>query len=136
MVTPAATTTYQFDWTAKGSFKGAPASGHGKTGSVLALQVTDRPFPVQADVRLGDSHIAFVGTLTDPLHLGALDVRLWFSGSSMSKLYAFTGITLPDTRRTPPKAICRQPLATSATTATRIFAAAWVAAILPATWSS
>ena len=93
-----ATTTYQFDWTATGSFKGAPASGHGKTGSVLALQVTDRPFPVQADVRLGDSHIALVGTLTDPLHLGALDVRLWFSGSSMSKLYAFTGITLPDTR--------------------------------------
>ncbi|HUH30121.1 MAG TPA: AsmA family protein [Rhodanobacter sp.] len=94
----AAATTYQFDWTAKGSFKGAPASGHGKTGSVLALQVTDRPFPVQADIRLGDSHIAFVGTLTDPLHLGALDVRLWFSGSSMSKLYEFTGITLPDTR--------------------------------------
>jgi len=93
-----ATTTYQFDWTAKGNFKGAPASGHGKTGSVLALQVTDRPFPVQADVRLGDSHIALVGTLTDPLHLGALDVRLWVSGSSMSKLYAFTGVTLPDTR--------------------------------------
>jgi uncharacterized protein involved in outer membrane biogenesis len=94
----AAATSYQFDWTAKGSFKGAPASGHGKTGSVLALQVADRPFPVQADIRLGDSHIAFVGTLTDPLHLGALDVRLWFSGSSMSKLYEFTGVTLPDTR--------------------------------------
>ncbi len=92
-----AATSYQFNWTAKGKFQGTPATGHGKTGSVLALQVTTRPFPVQAEIHLGDSHIAFVGTLTDPLHLGALDVRLWFSGSSMSKLYAFTGITLPDT---------------------------------------
>ena len=93
-----AATTYQFNWTAKGTFHGAAANGRGKTGSVLALQATDRPFPLQADIRLGDSHIALVGTLTDPLHLGALDVRLWFSGSSMSKLYEFTGITLPDTR--------------------------------------
>jgi uncharacterized protein involved in outer membrane biogenesis len=52
---------------------------------------------VQADAHIGDSHIALVGTLTDPLHLGALDVRLWFSGSSMAKLYPLTGITLPDT---------------------------------------
>jgi AsmA family protein len=90
-------TSYQFQWTAKGSYRGAPASGHGKTGSVLALQQSARPFPIQADVRLGDSHIALVGTLTDPAHLGALDVRLWFSGSSMAKLYPFTGLTLPDT---------------------------------------
>ena len=95
---PDATTTYQFNWTAKGTYQDTAANGHGKTGSVLALQVSNRPFPVQADIHLGDSHIALVGTLTDPLHLGALDVRLWFSGSSMSKLYAFTGITLPDTR--------------------------------------
>ena len=90
-------TAYQFQWTAKGSYRGAPASGQGKTGSVLALQQSRRPFPIQADVRLGDSHIALVGTLTDPAHLGALDVRLWFSGSSMAKLYPFTGLTLPDT---------------------------------------
>jgi uncharacterized protein involved in outer membrane biogenesis len=94
---PDASTTYLFSWSAQGTYKGAPAQGHGKTGSVLALQQHDRPFPVQADMHLGDTHIALVGTLTDPLHLGALDVRLWFSGSSMAKLYAITGITLPDT---------------------------------------
>lgn len=88
---------YQFGWTAEGSYQGSPLKGHGKTGAVLALQDTRRPFPLQADVKLGDTHIALVGTLTDPLHLGALDVRLWFSGSSMAKLYPLTGITLPDT---------------------------------------
>jgi uncharacterized protein involved in outer membrane biogenesis len=90
-------TAYLFGWQAKGSYKGTALNGSGKTGGVLALQNATDPFPVQADVRIGDSHIALVGTLTDPVNLGALDVRLWFSGSSMAKLYAITGITLPDT---------------------------------------
>jgi uncharacterized protein involved in outer membrane biogenesis len=89
--------TYQFAWTADGSYQGSPLKGHGKTGAALALQDSHRPFPLQADVHLGDTHIALVGTLTDPFHLGALDVRLWLSGSSMAKLYPLTGITLPDT---------------------------------------
>ena len=92
-----ASTHYLFSWDAVGTYRGSPAKGHGKTGSVLSLQQSNLPFPLQADVHLGDSHIALVGTLTDPLHLGALDVRLWFSGSSMSKLYPIIGITLPDT---------------------------------------
>ncbi len=92
-----ASTVYQFGWTAEGSYQGSPLAGKGRTGAVLALQDAAVPFPLQADLRIGDSHIALVGTLTDPLHLGALDVRLWFSGSSMAKLYPITGITLPDT---------------------------------------
>jgi AsmA family protein len=90
-------TAYQFQWQAEGSYQGSPLKGSGRTGAVLALQDASAPFPVQADVHIGDSHIALVGTLTDPLHLGALDVQLWFSGSSMAKLYPVTGIALPDT---------------------------------------
>jgi uncharacterized protein involved in outer membrane biogenesis len=90
-------TTYQFAWKASGSYQGQSLQGHGRTGAVLALQNASLPFPVQADVHIGDSHIALVGTLTDPVNLGALDVRLWFSGSSMAKLYPLTGLTLPDT---------------------------------------
>ena len=90
-------TVYLFGWKATGSYRGTPISGQGKTGGVLALQNASDPFPLQADMQVGDSHIALVGTLTDPMHLGALDVRLWFSGSSMAKLYPLTGVTLPDT---------------------------------------
>ncbi|WP_163591804.1 AsmA family protein, partial [Klebsiella pneumoniae] len=32
-----------------------------------------------------------------PLNLGALDLRLKLSGTSMANLYPLTGITLPDT---------------------------------------
>jgi uncharacterized protein involved in outer membrane biogenesis len=94
---PRASTAYLFGWTATGTYQGNPVKGRGKTGGVLALQDASEPFPVQADARIGDSHIALVGTLTDPMHLGALDVRLWFSGTSMARLYPLTGITLPDT---------------------------------------
>lgn len=88
---------YYFAWDAKGTYKKSTVSAKARTGGVLALRDASRPFPVQADARFGDTHIAFVGTLTDPINMGALDVRLWFSGTSMSHLYDLTGITLPDT---------------------------------------
>jgi len=90
-------TSYQFAWTLKGSYQGTSVSGTGKTGAVLALQYADQPFPVQARMHVGDSKIALVGTLTDPVHLGALDLRVWFGGSSMAKLYPIIGIALPET---------------------------------------
>ena len=93
----ASKTSYQFAWQVDGSYQGATVKGSGKTGAVLALQEANQPFPVQADVHIGDNHIALVGTLTDPVHLAALDLKLWFSGSSMAKLYAITGVTLPNT---------------------------------------
>jgi uncharacterized protein involved in outer membrane biogenesis len=89
-------TAYQFAWTATGSYQGAPVDGSGKTGAILALE-TDQPFPVQARLHVGDSKIALVGTLTNPMHLAALNLRVWFAGSSMAKLYPILGITLPDT---------------------------------------
>ncbi|MGF6509218.1 AsmA family protein [Paraburkholderia sp. 32] len=92
-----ATPLYAIGWTVKGTYNRTPVSGNGKLGGVLALQDANRPFPVQADVKAGDLHIAFVGTLTDPAHLGALDLRLWLQGNSMARLYSLTGVTLPET---------------------------------------
>ncbi|SAK94582.1 AsmA family protein [Caballeronia hypogeia] len=88
---------YAFGWTVKGAYNGGKVSGDGKLGGVLAVQDAKRPFPLQADVRLGDTHIAFVGTVTDPAHLAALDLRLWVQAVSMAHLYPFTGVPLPET---------------------------------------
>jgi AsmA family protein len=95
--TKAAEPFYAIGWTLKGTYNKTPVSGTGKLGGVLALQDANRPFPVQADVRAGDMHIALVGTLTDPAHLAAVDVRLWLQGESMAHLYNLTGVTLPET---------------------------------------
>ena len=88
---------YAMGWTVKGTYNKTPVSGSGKIGGVLALQDASRPFPVQADVRVADMHIALVGTLTDPAHLSAVDLRLWLQGRSMAHLYGLTGVTLPET---------------------------------------
>ncbi|KXU87640.1 cell envelope biogenesis protein AsmA [Paraburkholderia monticola] len=92
-----ASPTYAIAWTVKGTYNRTPVSGSGKLGGVLALQDATRPFPVQADVKGGDLHIAFVGTITDPTHLAALDLRLWLQGNSLARLYSLTGVTLPET---------------------------------------
>ncbi|MBO1112657.1 AsmA family protein [Bordetella petrii] len=90
---------YIFGWKVKGRYKGLPLHGAGKIGGMLAVRDPSRPFPLQADVTVGDTRIALAGTLTDPANLGALDLRLELSGATMSDLYPLTGVTLPDTPR-------------------------------------
>jgi uncharacterized protein involved in outer membrane biogenesis len=87
---------YAFNVRIEGTFKGLPVQGNGKIGGVFALKNPDRPFPIHADVRIGDTRIAFVGTLVDPTDLDALDLRLWLSGKSLAQLYDILKITLPD----------------------------------------
>jgi uncharacterized protein involved in outer membrane biogenesis len=94
---PHSNQAYYFAWTAKGTWRSAKAHGDGKIGSVLALSDPSMPFPLQADLRLRDLHIKLAGTLSDPVHLGALDLNLAISGNSMSHLYALTGVNLPTT---------------------------------------
>ncbi len=88
---------YHLDWKVSGSLDKEPVSGSGKAGAILSLQQQRTPYPVEADVRIGKTAIAFKGTLTDPRSLAALDVRLKLAGVSMAKLYALTGIPFPDT---------------------------------------
>lgn len=88
---------YSLAWQAKGSYRKTDISGTGKLGSVLALRDANRPFPLQADVKVGDTRLALVGTLTDPAHLSALDLRLWLQGQDLSHLYSILGVTLPQT---------------------------------------
>lgn len=88
---------YGIQWTVKGTYRAARVQGSGKAGAVLRLQDQDSPFPLQADVRLGRTRIALEGTLTDPAHLAALDLRLRLAGDSMAHLYDLTGVVLPET---------------------------------------
>lgn len=88
---------YVFGWKVDGTYNGESLSGSGKIGGMLALRDPDGLFPLQADVRSGKTRVAVAGTLSDPLNLGALNLRLQFSGQSLSQLHKLTGIVLPDT---------------------------------------
>ena len=87
---------YAFALKVNGEYHGQKLNGTGKIGGLLALQDASRPFPLQVQVSIADTKVALAGTLTDPLNLGALDLRLKLAGSSLSNLYPLTGVTLPD----------------------------------------
>ncbi|MHC8303974.1 AsmA family protein [Pseudomonas sp. PB3P13] len=88
---------YAFGLQVKGQYHQQKVAGEGKIGGLLALRDSARPFPLQAKVEIADTRIELAGTLTDPLNLGALDLRLKLAGSSLGNLYPLTGVTLPDT---------------------------------------
>jgi len=92
----AAPQDYAFALKATGQYHGQKLSGSGKVGGLLALQDASKPFPLQAQAKIADTSIELAGTLTDPLNLGALDLRLKLAGSSLGNLYPLTGVTLPD----------------------------------------
>lgn len=96
-VQAAAPPDYMFGWKVQGRYKGLPLRGQGKVGGMLALRDTAQPFPLQADVHIGATRAAVTGTLTDPLNLAALNLRLVLAGATMSDLYPLIGVTLPDT---------------------------------------
>jgi uncharacterized protein involved in outer membrane biogenesis len=88
---------YAFALKVKGQYHGQKLAGQGKIGGLLALQDASRPFPLHAQVSIADTSVELAGTLTDPLNLGALDLRLKLAGTSLGNLYPLTGVTLPDT---------------------------------------
>ncbi|SDC18801.1 hypothetical protein SAMN05216345_101854 [Cupriavidus sp. YR651] len=88
---------YGIRWKAVGHYNQATINASGKAGTVLSLRDTNTPYPVQADVRVGSTRAVIEGTLTNPTHIGALDVHLQLSGDNMARLYPLTGIVLPST---------------------------------------
>jgi len=92
----AAALLYAFAFTVEGSLRGNAVKGNGDMASVLALKDANRPFPLHANLLVGDTRIAFIGTLTDPTDLAALDVRLWLSGKSLAHLYDVIRVTMPE----------------------------------------
>jgi uncharacterized protein involved in outer membrane biogenesis len=87
---------YAFNWSATGSVAKQPFHGAGRLGGVFYLRNRERPFPLLGDLKIGDTHIVLVGTLTDPADLDALDLRLWLAGPNLSHIYAIAGVPLPN----------------------------------------
>ncbi len=87
---------YVFAWKASGKVDGERVTGEGRMGGVFALE-DPQPFPVRADIDFGATSIALTGTVTDPTSPDAIDMRLWISGPNLARLYAITGIALPNT---------------------------------------
>ena len=88
---------YVFGLKAQGRYNGEPLTGTGKMGGMLALRSEGAAFPVQADLRSGNTRVALEGVVKDPMTMGGVDLQLKFSGDSLGELYDLTGVLLPDT---------------------------------------
>lgn len=88
---------YVFGWKVQGKYNAQKLSGDGKIGGMLTLRDSRTPFPVQANLRVGNTRASIAGTVTEPMNFGGLDLKLKLAGSNMADLYPLIGVTLPDT---------------------------------------
>jgi uncharacterized protein involved in outer membrane biogenesis len=96
-IAPGGNGGYGIAWKLRGSFNQEAAGGSGRAGALLSLEASDAVYPVQADLRVGKTSIAFKGTVTRPADLAALDMRLSLAGVSMAQLFPLIGVVLPET---------------------------------------
>jgi uncharacterized protein involved in outer membrane biogenesis len=64
-------------------------------GPWAQLQASDQPYPLDADLTLGDLQTKASGTVTDPVQLKGLDLMLDIRDDNTANLFAISGIALP-----------------------------------------
>lgn len=98
-VTPISTTQdarqAEIEFRAQGQFKGQPSTAQGQGGKVLSLFDTEHPYPLKADIQVGESRASFDGSITGLSTFSAVDAQLDLKGSDMSALFPLIGIGLP-----------------------------------------
>ncbi|MDI1366166.1 MAG: AsmA family protein, partial [bacterium] len=67
------------------------------TGGPLLNITPDRPYPFDAKVSAGATRVTARGSVTKPFDLGRFETQLTVSGSDLNRLYALTGLALPNT---------------------------------------
>lgn len=67
------------------------------TGGPLLNISPNHPYPFDALVDAGSTHVTAKGDITKPFDLGRFDTQVSVSGADLNRLYALTGLTLPNT---------------------------------------
>lgn len=81
----------------KGRFKGEVFAFDGTTGSLLALRSPTHPFPLDLKARVGLTAASAKGSVTDPFHLGGMDMALTLQGPDLAKLHEIVPVPIPST---------------------------------------
>ena len=67
------------------------------TGGPLLNISPRRPYPFDATVDAGPTHVTAKGDITKPFDLGRFESQVSVSGPDLNRLYALTGLALPNT---------------------------------------
>ena len=83
---------------AEGTYQGMPLKAAGHSGHVLAVRDVKTPFPLKAEIKIGDTAAKLEGTFTGLVGFKGIDLQFeQLSGKSMEELYWIVGLAFPDT---------------------------------------
>jgi len=85
----------RFTLVGQGTLNGDPFLAQVLGGPLINVD-PDRPYLFHSDIRAGDTHAIADGSIIHPFDLGALTAKVQVSGSDLSRLYALTGLALPN----------------------------------------
>ena len=80
----------------KGQLNNSPFTALVTGGPLLNISPR-RPYPFDAEVRAGSTHVLARGEVIKPFDLGRFETQLTVSGPDLNRLYALTGLALPNT---------------------------------------
>ncbi len=95
-VQPGARPAGAFELTGQGTLNDDAFTLH-VTGGPLINVRRDRPYPFDAELRAGATHIVAHGVLPKPFDFGEVDTALTVSGGNFADLVVLTGLALPET---------------------------------------
>lgn len=81
----------------KGSLQGRALMLDFTGGSMVRLQETEKPYPVDVELRSGETRISAKGTVTDPVKLAGFEIDLSIEGPTLGDIFPFFRVPLPDT---------------------------------------
>jgi AsmA protein len=85
-------------FSAQGEYSGMPLKAKGHAGHVLSIRDQATPFPLQGEIRIGDTSARLEGTITGLVGFKGIDLRLErLAGKSMDDLYDIIGLAFPAT---------------------------------------
>jgi uncharacterized protein involved in outer membrane biogenesis len=85
-------------FTGEGTYSGMPLKAKGHLGHVLALREETTPFPINGEIKIGDTAATLEGTLTGLVGFKGIDLQFkQLSGKTMEDLYWIIGLAFPDT---------------------------------------
>jgi len=83
---------------AQGKWNGMKLKGAGHAGHVLSIRDQSTPFPLRADITIGQTSAKLDGTITGLVGFKGIDLQFErLSGQSMDDLYNIIGLALPAT---------------------------------------
>jgi AsmA family protein len=72
---PLVNNRYAMRFDISGQYRDNDFSGHAQSGHVVSLQDSGLPFPLQVDIKAGETRVQMEGTVADAAQLSGVDMR-------------------------------------------------------------